>query len=342
MPDDSDVTSGELVPIEEPVSAEVAKLRQDDAERVLEYIGVDLSPNTERAYRNHLTNFARWCSTRGWSPMPATEETVIAYLTDACRRPEPNRMRPSSAKVVKSAISVMHDNANQPNPTRGPALKNALKRLDREFKGGHVERVEPLLIEDVDQVTRADPESLPELRDAAIIWCSYGGLMRRSEVVALDVDDIQTYRARMENGTTERRTRLHIRSSKTDQTGEGAYVDIPTPAVEALTAWLTKSGITRGAVFRPFNHGKIVDRRLSPQVVALIMKKRTAAANLNGRFSGHSGRRGGATEAKANGISDSELARVGRWKSANAMQRYIASAANTNPDERAGVKRKAG
>jgi integrase len=333
----------ELVPFREPVPLEVQRLREQDAERVLKYLAPDLSPNTERAYKSHLRNFAKWCDERQWSPLPATEATVIAYLTWLCNRTdeEGGAARPSSVKAIKSAIGMMHETAGHPNPASGRAVRNAIARLDREFQGGRRRQVAPLVIEDVRAAaTVRDPESLEELRDAAIIWVAYGGLMRRSEVVALDVEDIERYRRRSDAGELVTKTRLHIRRSKTDQTGQGSTVDIPTPAAEALQAWLGAAGISSGPIFRPFNRGKLLNRRLSAQYVAIVIKKRTAAAGLEGTYSGHSGRRGAATEAKANQISDTELQRVGRWKSANAMQLYVTGVADTDADIRAGVKRK--
>jgi integrase len=334
----------ELVPFQEPVPLEVQRLREEDAERVLKYLAPDLSINTRRSYESHLRNFTKWCDKRQWPPVPTTEARVIAYLTWLCNRPdeEGGRVRPSSVKAIKSAIGMMHEQAGYPNPVQGKPLKNALKALDREFQGGRRRQVDPLLVDDVQAAAAVrDPESLEELRDAAIIWVAYGGLLRRSEVVALDVDDVERYRRRLDDGTLVTRTRVHIRQSKTDQTGEGAEVDIPTPAADAVRAWLTAAGITSGPIFRPFNRGKLLNRRLSAQYVAIVIKKRTELAELEGTYSGHSGRRGGATEAKANKVSDTELQRVGRWKSANAMQLYITGVADTDADIRAGVKRSA-
>jgi hypothetical protein len=51
------------------------------------------SDNTLRAYRNDWTRFERWCETHQLPSLPASAETVRAYLTDASERPSLFRRR---------------------------------------------------------------------------------------------------------------------------------------------------------------------------------------------------------------------------------------------------------
>lgn len=319
-----------LVPFQEPVSAEVEQLRRDDYERVSRYIAPGISENTRRAYESHLKQFSAFCADRQWNPLPASEGAVIAYLTWACSRPEPDRMRPSSAKAVKSAISVTHDRAGHPNPTKSQAVKDAMRNLEREFKGGRVRRAKAMIADDVRAVDALPRDELIDKRDVAIVWASYGGLLRRSEVSALDVEDMDRNRRGI--------TVLTVRSSKTDQTGHGEQVELPTRAAEAIREWLDAAGIRHGPMFRQFAHGHVLPKRLSGQSMRLIIQKKTMQAGLGSGYSGHSGRRGAATEAKAQGISDIELKRQGRWKSMSALANYVDGEANTHPDVRAGLK----
>jgi site-specific recombinase XerD len=318
------VTSLPAVP-SQPAELALVHLLEEDRERVLDYVAPDLAESSQRAYRSHLSEFAAWCAGRGYSPLPASEATVIAYLTWAVQQ---GKLRPSSARAVKSAISVMHDAAGHPNPTRGPALKNALARLDREFQGGRRKQARAALADDIRAMVAAMGTDLKliDLRDVALLWTGFGGAMRREEAVALDVDDLE----RMPGG----RTRAHIRSSKTDQTAVGKAVTLPRDAVDAVHVWLAAARIDRGPIFRRMIHRTVSPHRLSDQSVRLIVQARAEAAGLGPGWSGHSLRRGAATEAVANGASVLQLKRLGRWKSTGAAELYVDDSAWADDPER--------
>jgi hypothetical protein len=73
----------------------------------------------------------------------------------------------------------------------------------------------------------------------------FAGALRRSELVALNVDDIEE---------TAEGMLVTLRRSKTDQEGIGRKVAIPRGEVAcpvaALKSWLETAGITEAAVFR--------------------------------------------------------------------------------------------
>src|SRR6202011_1919556 len=97
------------------------------------------------------------------------------------------------------------------------------------------------------------------LRDRALLLIGFGGALRRSELVALDVADI---------AETETGLLVTIRGSKTDQERVGATIaiargDIACP-VKALREWLGAAGIEAGPIFRPINKaGTVAIKRLT-------------------------------------------------------------------------------
>ncbi|MGH3611884.1 MAG: site-specific integrase [Pseudonocardia sp.] len=166
---------------------------------------------------------------------------------------------------------------------------------------------------------------LADARDRTLLLFGFAGALRRSELVALDVDDI-----------TEDDTglRLLIRRSKTDPDAEGAVRGLPygshpasCPAscpVRAWRAWQATSAIATGPAFRAVDrHGRLGPRRLSDRAVADMVKRRAAAAGLEGPFAGHSLRAGFATEGYAQGTPELAVMRHGRWSSAQVMRGYI-------------------
>ena len=129
------------------------------------------------------------------------------------------------------------------------------------------------------------PDKLAGLRDRALLLIGFGGALRRSELVALDVDDI----AEAETGLL-----VTIRGSKTDQERQGVTIavargDIACPA-RALRDWLDAAGIKAGALFRPIDKGGTVPAsRLTDRSVANIVKAYAERAGFDASmFSGHS------------------------------------------------------
>src|SRR5205823_6167619 len=101
------------------------------------------------------------------------------------------------------------------------------------------------------------------LRDRALLLLGFAGAFRRSELVALDVADLQF----CDGGL-----RVTVRKSKTDQEGQGATIAIVQGSsacpVNAVRIWIDRVGISSGPIFRPVTRtGRISSRRLSGRAV---------------------------------------------------------------------------
>ena len=108
-------------------------------------------------------------------------------------------------------------------------------------------------------------------RDRALILLGFAGAFRRSELVALDVEDC----AFGKDGLT-----VTLRRSKTDQEGLGRKIGIPyganpdTCPVRTVQAWIEQAGIAYGPLIRSINrHGKVQGSGLSGIDVARVVKK---------------------------------------------------------------------
>jgi integrase len=168
--------------------------------------------------------------------------------------------------------------------------------------------------------------TLSGLRDRALILLCFAGGLRRSEVVALTIQDI----AYVPEGLV-----ITIRGSKTDQERAGQKVAIAlgknaeTCPVRSLRAWLLKGGITSGPLFRGVTRwGKVGTDALTDQVVALLVKKYARLADLDATlFSGHSLRAGLATSAsKVVGVDERIIMKQTRHKSEAMVRRYVRDA----------------
>jgi integrase len=98
----------------------------------------------------------------------------------------------------------------------------------------------------------------------------FSGAFRRSELVALNVEDLTEEADGL---------RVVIRKSKTDQEGRGQEIAIPhgrhIRPVAAVKDWLNAAGITHGPLFRPVSRsGKVrADARLTDRSVADLVKR---------------------------------------------------------------------
>jgi integrase len=162
----------------------------------------------------------------------------------------------------------------------------------------------------------------------------FAGAFRRSELVALDVADLQE---------TEDGLRVTIRRSKTDQEGQGATTAIIRGnaycPVKALRAWLDTAGTVEGPVFRPVHKGgKVRDQRLSAKSVCQIVKDYAGELGLDAAsFGAHSLRAGFLTSAASRGASAFKMWDVSRHKSMDVLQTNVRDADQFRDHARAGL-----
>jgi integrase len=150
----------------------------------------------------------------------------------------------------------------------------------------------------------------------------FAGAFRRSELVAIDVDDC----AVAPEGMT-----VNVERGKTDQEGEGRLVSIPpgeeeaTCPILAVENWRAAAKIDAGPLFRVMNrHGQALDKRLSGEAVAMVVKRYVWRLGHGIEdFAGHSLRAGLATSAAAAGKSERAIMNQTGHRSLKTVRRYI-------------------
>jgi integrase len=168
-----------------------------------------------------------------------------------------------------------------------------------------------------DKIVAMAPLALERLSEnRALLLIGFAGAFRRSELVALDVEDVEDVPEGL---------RVTIRRSKTDQEGHGAVVALPRGAVAcpvaAFKTWIRATGITAGPVFRPVTKGeRLRNARLTDRSVAKIVKAHAVRVGLDpAAFAGHSLRSGFLTSAAARGASIFKMADQSRHRSTGAV-----------------------
>lgn len=267
--------------------------------------------NTEKARRADSRIFADWCIGAGCRSLPATPATVAAFL-------EAQAAAKSVATVRRYAASIahLHRAAKVEDPTATEEVRLTLRRIAKE-KGTASKQADALTRRAVDRMLDAAPKTLQGARDCALLAVAYDSACRRSELVALDVEDVTPG----EDGAAV----ALIRRSKTDQEGKGRVVLLAPDTVARLTAWLSAAGIGEGPIFRPVRKGgrTVGANRLGDDAVAEIFKGMARRVEIDAtNVSGHSTRVGFAQDTAALGCSLPEIMQAGGWKSPTMVARY--------------------
>jgi len=290
---------------------------------------------TRRAYRAAWGQFAAWCAGIGREPLAADPDTIAMYVV----RCADQGFAVSSIRVHLAAIKTAHLLAGLSLDLRHPRLAMVVEGVTRS-KGVRPRRKAAPAVAGVLRLllaARPAPDKAIGARDRAMLLLGFGAALRRSELVALTIGDVET--------VPGRGIMLTIRRSKTDQAGAGQRVAVhANPAdpgccpAAALDAWLrhrrdapdldwTASATTRAE--RPLfcavtKAGKLTGQGLSDKAVVRLVKQAAEGAGLDPeKFAGHSLRRGLLTAGADNRAQLAELMRQSRHRSAQSVLGYL-------------------
>lgn len=289
-------------------------------ERAREYARAGHAANTQRAYARHWQEFETFSHTRGYAPFPASVTAVVEFITEQAA----HRKRVATIDQKLAALAFKHRAANVPNPTETQIVREVMAGIRRTI-GTAPQQKAPVTLAELAPMIQATGNDLHGARDRAILLLGFAGAFRRSELAALDVEDVRF---------TSDEMIVTLRKSKTDQEGRGQKKVIPMLGdtalcpVRAVRAWLDASGIASGALFRPIDRwGHVRAGRMTDKVIALTVKACATRAGLDARqFAGHSLRAGFVTQAAHDDTPTWEIREVTGHKSDATLQRYIRDA----------------
>lgn len=275
--------------------------------------------NTRRAYEYGWRSWQGWCLRERVSPLPAPPREIARFLHSVSKAP---RWSLSKVECVISAITHAHRlRGYDPPPTHHTIVRLAISAV-RRVKGRAPKAPKtPAAGDEIrSMVSHLDRSTLAGKRDAALLLVGWWSAMRRSELVAITVEDVK----QVPDGIA-----MTIQRSKTDQEGEGATIGLERKGgelcpVEALAVWLHESEVKTGPIFRGVTRwGGIHPSALSAQEVAKLVKRLASAAGLDPKhFGGHSLRAGHVTEAYRQDVPEAQIMETTRHKSATMLRRY--------------------
>ena len=298
-------------PREEPGTEREAVLAEQLGQFVRAASGA-FSSNTERALKSDLAIYAEWCAERGMTALPASPQTVAAFVDAMAEEKAPATVR----RYVTSLV-IAHRALGLEKTIKSPPVQLALKRMHRK-KGRRQDQATGLTWPLRQRLLEAAGERLIDDRNRALLAVAYDAMLRRAELVSLQVPDLLE---EMQGDGS-----VLVRRSKTDGEGRGEIAWVAPDTVRLVYAWLDRAGIGEGRLFRSVGKSGRIGERLHPCQVPRIFKAMAREAGLPetvaGGLSGHSARVGAAQDMVAAGIELPAILHAGRWKSTAMVNRY--------------------
>ena len=270
-----------------------------------------VSGNTERAMRSDLAIYAAWCIERGVRALPARAETIAAFV-DAMAKVR----APATVRRYVASIAAAHRAIGLGKTARSEPVRRALQRMHRR-KGRRQEQAKGLTGALRERLLEVPGDGLIDARNRALLAVAYDTLLRRGELVDLQVTDIVE---EFDGSAT-----VLVRRSKADPEGRGATAYVARDSMALLREWLERSGVREGRLFRSLCRG-VVGERLDASQVPRIFKAMAERAGVPEEvvehISGHSTRVGAAQDMVAGGIGMPAIQHAGRWKTTAMVNRY--------------------
>jgi len=268
------------------------------------------SENTERARKADWKIFETWCDEKEAISLPASTDTLVTFI-DA----QSEIKKVATVKRYLTTIATAHKAAGFENPIQNEFVRLAVRRMARQ-KGTRQTQAKGFNWPQIHLSLQTLDDSPRSLLDKALVCVSYDTLCRRSETVAIRVEDISF----AEDGSAT----LYIVKSKTDQTGEGTVKYLSHTSVAYLKQWLDFAQITEGPIFRGLNRwGHILPKALSGEGVTRSLKRVAQQSGIDIKdISGHSTRVGACQDLVSAGIDMPAIMQAGGWKNPERVARY--------------------
>ncbi|MDO9714147.1 tyrosine-type recombinase/integrase [Paracraurococcus lichenis] len=183
-----------------------AETIQRETEAAVTFALADKAAATRRAYRSDFQRFDAWCLTRGVASLPAEPKSVAAFLASEAE----GGAEPATLARRVAAIRYAHRLDGHEAPTNAEAVRATLRGI-RRTKGTAPAQKTPATAGTISDLLKQVPmDTLRGLRDRAMLLLGFSGAFRRSELVALTVEDLVF---------VQQGLRVQIRRSKGDQEG---------------------------------------------------------------------------------------------------------------------------
>ncbi|OOE52422.1 tyrosine-type recombinase/integrase [Salinivibrio kushneri] len=269
------------------------------------------SQNSLLSYRNDWRVFVAFCQEQNVTPLPCAVTTLRRFAEITA-----SRRKISAVRRMVITVGLVHKLHQFKDPSKHREVKYAMARLlhaklpeSREatpFQSHHLAALNQQL---------ASSKRLKDIRDRLVWSLSYEGLLKRSELAALSVDDLIT---------VEAQAFIMVRDQR---------VPLSESVARLLMDWLDKTGIRQGPLLRRINkHGQLGEAPLDPSSIYRVFRRASALLDESVTFSGQSPRVGASRSLAKKGMTIKQIQHMGRWKSPAMPAQYVG---NTEASEQA-------
>ena len=216
---------------------------------------------------------------------------------------------------------------------KNPNIAETISAIVRDEKNNKSGQAKELLKSDIVKIIDSipnDENDYRNIRDKALILIGFYSFCRRSELLGMQFEHLNF---------SEDGVQVLIPFSKTDQTGQGRMIFLPSTndnycPVKALNHWLEIAMIENGPLFYKINKSNTIEKytmnyknqkvSLNDSSFVLILKKRATTAGIDdcNKISGHSLRIGSITQARMNGVPTHEIMAQSGHKTTQMIDRY--------------------
>ena len=285
-----------LASVPSVVSDATPDISESQANKVRQAVAWEaLSENTRAAYQKWIARL----EAIGVAVESLTDESlavVIGQMEDKAGKP----LSPATLSLTVASVKWYHRHILR-GATDWTTTDKRLLSIKRDSVNRGAGQVDGLAWADVDVITRlsALDGTARGLRDAVLVRLMSDCLLRISEAVAVNVEDLSD-------------STLIVHRSKTDQTGEGAVLFVGKETIDLIRRYQAVSEVSSGALFRRIRRGDTVTaHRLTLNGARQAIKD---AAELVGipsdRVSGHSLRVGSAVSLGSKRVPRSSRCKV--------------------------------
>jgi integrase len=285
---------------------------------MFDYANHAFAKNTYVNYKSDWKHFCIWCKSVNVNPLKCTPPILALYITYLAER----NYKVSTIQRKLCAIAAFYENNNLELNVKDKDFKKIWQGIRRKL-GIAKKGKEPILIKTLKLMLEVIPDNTTlGLRDRALLSFGWASAMRRSEIVALNWEDLKF----IDEGII-----VTIKQSKTDKFSEGQKIAIlygrnkTSCPIQHLITWrnISYKGEEHPIFCSVSRAGNIKYQRLSNIDVARIVKKWIRAIGLEElNFAGHSLRSGLITTASKNSVPDHVIMKHSRHKTAQMIHVY--------------------
>jgi site-specific recombinase XerD len=191
---------------------------------LLEHIDSAYAPKTNRAYKTNMEEFIRYCARENCCALPAEPVVVARFLQQTLSQ----NIKSATINREASSISAIHRLSCLNDPTKHPEVKIILRKVFRQ-QGRRFDQAFSITRQILEIMLAVCSEDLHGLRDKALLLLAYDSMRRRSELIALRVEDMEL--------TSNDQACILLRKSKMDQQGSGKLIHLSRETSKSVEDW---------------------------------------------------------------------------------------------------------